>query len=81
MSGYGLIGTGTEYRQQAAAGLQAAAREETNRDIDNKQIKAQRHAANQQLGAAGGAAAGAMIGGPIGALIGGIAGGLLGGSF
>jgi hypothetical protein len=81
MSGYGLIGTGADYRQQAAQGLQQAAEQETDRNIQNKQIKQQAKAANQQLGAAGGAMAGFMIGGPVGAVIGGLGGAILGGLF
>lgn len=79
---YGLVGTGIEYRQQAMQGLQQAAQEETNRQIENKQIQAQHHAANQQLGALGGAVGALALGfGPVGALIGALGGGVMGGLF
>ena len=81
MNGYGLIGTGAAYREQAASGLQEAAKQETDRNITNKQLDAQAEAAKKQTGSTLGAAAGFMLGGPVGAVIGSIGGSILGGLF
>lgn len=86
---YGLIGAGANLRDEAMRSLESASKLETERDIQNKQIRAGRKQASAQVGAtvgglAGGAIAGAEFGeaaGPWGALIGAVAGGLFGSAF
>ncbi len=80
MTGYGLIGTGAAYRDQATRGLAVAADAENKREIQKKEMESQRKAATQQLGASGGGMIGFAVGGPIGAVVGAIAGALLGGA-
>lgn len=79
--GGGLASVGLGQQRQAADILGAAADQEQQRLIGNKQREQQRKAGNVQLGVAGGALAGFAYGGPVGALIGGIAGAIGGGLF
>lgn len=84
----GLTGFGLDQRNDAMAALGKVADQEQERNMANKQIKAQTKAGNVQLGstlgALGGFAAGAQmgsVGGPIGALVGGVLGSVAGGLF
>ena len=78
--GAGLIGVGAQQQGEALDLIGQAADQENQRNIANKQQKAQTKATNAQTGATLGATAG-MAFGPIGAVVGGIAGGILGGLF
>lgn len=58
---YGLMQAGNETKRQAMQGLSASAREENQRNMTNKGIKAQESAA-KKTNASAGAATGATIG-------------------
>ena len=77
----GLTGFGLDQKQDAMETLGKVADQEQERNIANKQIKAQTKAGNVQLGAMGGAMAGFAVGGPIGGMIGGVLGAVGGGLF
>jgi hypothetical protein len=77
--GSGLIGVGAQQKAGAMDILGKAAEQENERNIFNKQQKAQAKAGNAQTGATLGATAGMVAFGPVGALFGGLAGGILGG--
>ena len=88
MAGYGmgasLASYGQGQQQEAMGQLGAVAREETQREISNKQAEAQRKSGNVQLGATAGAMAGMAYGsalGPWGAMVGGLVGAVAGGLF
>jgi hypothetical protein len=84
MAGYGMGGGLANYgmgqQQEATQILGEVAKQEANRDMENKQLRQQAKAGNAQLGAAGGAMAGFAVGGPWGAAIGGLVGGIAGGA-
>jgi proteasome assembly chaperone (PAC2) family protein len=84
MATYGMGGGLTSYgmgqQQEATQLLGAAAKQETERNMENARIEQQRKAGNAQLGASGGAMVGSMFG-PWGTVIGGLVGGLASGAF
>lgn len=90
--GYGvgasLASLGLDQKQEATQMLEASAKQESDREQQNKMLEAQAKAGKQQLGGTLGAAGGFMVGaqmggsaGPWGALIGGVVGAVAGGLF
>lgn len=77
--GGGLAGYGMGQMQEATQLLGETAKQETQRDMENKQLKQQAKAGNAQLGATAGAMYGSTFG-PWGTVIGGLIGGIAGGS-
>lgn len=82
----GLTGVGLQQKQDAIRIMGEAADQEQQRNIHNEQVRAQRKAGNQQLGATLGSMAGMYMGasygsagGPIGAAIGAVVGLVAGG--
>jgi len=74
--GYGLLNAGNSTKRQALSGLRSSAREETNRNIANRNIKLQGDMADKQLigtGASLGAAYGVSTVGTAGSLAAGAA--------
>lgn len=77
-SGAGLTGLGQSQQRDATALLGAAADAETNRNIQNEQLEAQKKQSNTSMGASAGAMAGTMIMPGWGTVIGGLVGALAG---
>jgi hypothetical protein len=77
--GGGLAGYGMGQQQEATQMLGMSAKQETERNMENKRIEQARKAGNAQLGASTGAAVGSMFG-PWGTVIGGLVGGIAGGA-
>lgn len=76
----GLAGAAANQEAEATQLLGAAASQETARNVENTQLRAQQKAGNAQLGSTIGALAGSVIPG-VGTLVGGILGGLAGSLF
>lgn len=72
------LGDGRFYAGLAQSGLQQAASDEQQRNIQNDQLKRQDKANNAQLGATVGAAIGSFIFPGVGTAIGGLLGGFAG---
>ena len=72
---YGLLGYAQDQFNESLKGLDSAAQGETQRNIENKQIREQEKAGKAQLGATIGGAAGTLAGAKVGVAIGGEAGG------
>lgn len=85
MAGYGVGASLASMGQnEQALGIQElgqAANQDAQRQAENTQLRAQAHAGNMELGAAGGAMAGMMVAGPWGAVIGGLVGAVGGSLF
>lgn len=76
LGGAGLTGVGLQQKNEAMGMLGRAADQEAAREDTNRQLEQQRQAGNAQLGSTMGAMAGMSVGGPVGALVGGIVGAL-----
>lgn len=80
LEGGDLARAGQQVQSQAAYGVQAGARMETERDAMNEQIKQSNQGGNAKLGSAIGGIAGSFWG-PVGSMVGSAAGGLIGSMF
>ncbi|WP_017445794.1 hypothetical protein [Gayadomonas joobiniege] len=70
---YGILSRGVQTRNQALGLMSNSARQETQRNMQNDQLK-RAEKTEKVSGTIGGATTGAMVGGPVGAVVGAVAG-------